>query len=127
MKIGEDKLNLAQEWPSLPSKSRFRALPGRIAVLMCPKPSMRGALHLTDRCAGNDRPDAGIVAAVGAGIDLDVGERVYVRPYVGLHFHTDEGVYRLLGREVFDGEEKASVVAWWDHVVAVSRETLEAV
>lgn len=124
MRIGENELNLTTEWPELPERSRFRALPGRVAVLMCDAPERVGQIHLTDRSSGNLRPDAGVVAAVGTGVDLAVGDRVYVRPYVGLHIHTDEGTYRLLGREVFEGEHAACPVNWWEHVVAyVSRET----
>lgn len=126
MRFGENELNDAIDWPSLPERSRFRALPGRLAVLMCSRPSSKGSILLTDRSAGNLSPDAGVVAAAGEGVDLQVGDRVYVRPYVGLHVHTDEGTYRLLGREVFDGETAASTVPWWDHAVAVSRETSKA-
>lgn len=118
MKQAEDQLNLANAWPELPKRSRFRALPGRVAVLMCQKPIAQGSILLTDRTSGNLRPDAGVVAAVGEGIDLRIGDRVYVRPYVGLHVHTEEGTYRLLGRELFDGEDRVSAVPWWDHVVA---------
>lgn len=125
MRQGECELNLAQVWPDLPAESRFRALPGRVAVLMCERPEAMGSVLLTDRTSGNLRPDAGVVAAAGAGVELEVGDRVYVRPYVGLHVHTEEGIYRLLGREVFDGEEMASAVPWWDHVLAMEGEVRE--
>lgn len=116
--LGEFEINEAREWPRLPDSPRFTALPGRVAVLMCERPSCFGSILLTDRSAGNLRPDAGVVASVGAGVTLSVGDRVYVRPYVGLHVEMPEGVYRLLGREVFQGEETASAIPWWEHVLA---------
>ncbi len=112
---GEGELNKVHEWPALPPR-RFKDMPGRAAVLMCPKPeTSEGGIYLTDRTSGNLRPDAGIVTASP---DIPDGTRVYIRPFTGMLFDSPEGWYRLLGREAFKGEEWLSVVDVYEHIVA---------
>jgi len=111
-------LNRAQVWPELPENARYKALPGRPVVLMCPEPEKYGELVLPDYLAGNLRPDAGVIAAIHAVDGLEVGTRVYLRPYVGLFVQTEEGWYRMVGRERFADEDTLSNVCWSEHIVA---------
>jgi co-chaperonin GroES (HSP10) len=51
-------------------------------------------------------------------IPLCEGDKVYVRPYVGLYYEVEDGMYRVFGKEQFRGDDKISKVPYWEHVLA---------
>jgi hypothetical protein len=90
---------------------KYRALPGRVVVLMDPPRRTFGLLHLPDDLQNTVRPEAGTVVS-GGGV-LATGTRVVVRPYGGMWRDEEDSIQlRLYG--VNDAWHEDVLMKWVD-------------
>ena len=125
---GAAVLNIADKWPDLTTEVKYAPLPGKCAVKMCAPRKKHGSLHLPDTVAGKARPDAGVVIAVDAPrrlqnseydeqVPLEVGQRVYCRPYAGMFVEDGDDWVRIFNVEM--DEEGTDHVPYHEHILAI--------
>lgn len=81
--------------------SKYRALPGRVIVLMDPTRDTFGDLVLPDTVNDKIRPESGTVIASSPG-KVKPGVRVIVRPYAGLWVEEDGDQVRMFNEPADD-------------------------
>ena len=105
------------EFPSVSWAGRLRCLPGKAAVVMALPRTVASGLALPDEVGGRLRPDVGVVASVGQGVDLVVGDLVAVDPYAGKWISDGSGgLVRMIGDETARAEVP-ELVPWSEQVL----------